>query len=183
VPNTTSLLTIDEFLKLPSSECLRELVRGRVIESKLRTPRHGQVCMEIGGRLWQHASQTKSGRAISGNSAVVTRREPDCVRGPDLAYYSRERLPLEQAPSAHLKVVPDLVIDVLDAGDHWSDLIEKALEYLRSGVRVVAIADPSKESIALFRDGQAPTLLHACDVFELPDVLPDLRVQVSEFFA
>ena len=183
MPSATSLLTIDEFLKLPSSECLRELVRGRVIESKLRTPRHGQVCMEIGGRLWQHAWQTKSGRVISSNSAVVTRREPDCVRGPDLAYYSRERLPLDQLPTASLKVVPDLVIDVLDAGDHWSDLIEKALEYLQCGVRVVAIADPAKESIAVFRDSQAPKLLHAADTLDLPDVLPGLRVQVREFFA
>lgn len=180
---TTTLLTIDEFLKLPSSECLRELVRGRVLESKLRTPRHGQVCMEIGGRLWSHAALVKSGRVIAGNSAVVTRREPDCMRGPDLAYYSRERLPLDQLPPGHLKVVPDLVIDVLDSGDHWSDLIEKALEYLHAGVRVVAIADPGKESVALFRSGQAPRLLHAADSFELPDVLPDLRVPVREFFA
>jgi Uma2 family endonuclease len=180
---TASLITIDEFLKLPSSECLRELVRGRVLESKLRTPRHGQVCMEIGGRLWSHVSRTKSGRVIAGNSAVVTRREPDCVRGPDLAYYSRERLPLDQLPTGNLKVVPDLVIDVLDSSDIWSDLIEKALEYLQAAVRVVGIVDPAKESVALFRDGQAPKLLHAADSFEVPEVLPDLRVPVREFFA
>jgi Uma2 family endonuclease len=183
MPNSTPLLTIDDFLRLPSSECLRELVRGRVIESKLRTPRHGQVCMEIGGRLWSHVSPAKLGCVVAGNSAVVTQREPDCVRGPDLAYYSRERLPLDRLPAERLKVVPVLVIDVLDAGENWSDLIEKALEYLHAGVLVVTIVDPAKESMAVFRDGQPPRLLHAADCFELPDILPGLRVPVGEFFA
>ena len=183
MPNVSPLMTIDEFLKLPSSECLRELVRGRVLESKLRTPRHGQVCMEIGGRLWSHVARTKSGFVIAGNAAVVTQREPDCMRGPDLAYYSRERLPFDSLPTGHLKVLPELVVDVLDSGDHWSDLIEKALEYLRAGVRAVVIADPAKVSVAIFREGQAPKLLHAADTFELPEVLGDLRVPVREFFA
>lgn len=183
MPNATPLMTIDEFLKLPSSECLRELVRGRVIESKLPTSRHGHVCMEIGGRIWAHASRTKIGRVIIGNAAVITLREPDCMRGPDIAYYSRERLPLDRIPHGHLKVMPDLVVDVLDASDHWSDLIEKSLEYLHAGVLVVSIADPAKESIAIFRDGQAPRLLHAADQFELPEILSDFRVPVREFFA
>jgi Uma2 family endonuclease len=176
------LLTIDEFLKLPSSECLRELVRGRVIESKLRTPRHGEVCVEIAARLWSHVKQQGLGRVIGGSAAVITLRDPDCMRGPDIAFYSFERLPREKLKIEYVKVVPDLVIDVLDAGDHWSDVIEKALEYLHSGVRVVCLADPNKESIAVFREAQVPKLLHARDALELPDVLPGLRVTVGEFF-
>ena len=183
MPTASPLLTIDEFLKLPSSECLRELVRGRVIESKLPTPRHGEVCVEIAARLWSHVRPQRLGRVIGGNAAVITEREPACVRGPDIAYYSRERLPASPLPPGQLKVLPDLVIDVLDAGDHWSDVIEKALEYLRAGVAVVCIADPQKESLAIFRQGQAPKLLHARDAFELPELLAGFRVPVAEFFA
>jgi Uma2 family endonuclease len=182
MPNATPLMTIDEFLKLPSSECLRELVRGRVIESKLRTPRHGEVCMEIAGRLWSHVEQNKLGRVIGGNAAVVTLREPDCLRGPDIAFYSHERLPAGKLPTGYLKATPDVVIDVLDDHDRWYDIIEKALEYLRAGVQVVGIADPQKESVALFRDGQAPKLLHAQDTLELSEV-PGFRVIVGEVFA
>ena len=183
MPNTSPLLTVDEFLRLPSSECLRELVRGRVIESKLRTPRHGEVCSEIVARLWSHVKPQRIGRVIGGNAAVITRRDPDCMRGPDVAYYSYERLPADKLPAGHLNAIPDLVIDVLDAGDHWSDVIEKALEYLHAGVRVVCLADPQKENVAVFRDGQAPKLLHAKDSLSLPDVLPELSVPVGELFA
>jgi Uma2 family endonuclease len=183
MPTAAPLMSIDEFLKLPSSECLRELVRGRVIESKLRTPRHGEVCMEVAGRLWQHVKQHQQGRVVGGNAAVVTLREPDCMRGPDIAFYSRDRFPAGKLPGGYLKVVPDLVMDVLDEHDHWSDVIEKALEYLHAGVRLVAIADPQKECIALFRPGQAPKLVHAKDTLELPDLLPGWQVRVAELFA
>jgi Uma2 family endonuclease len=182
MPHATPQMTIDEFLKLPSSDCLKELVRGRVIESKLRTPRHGQVCMEIGGRIWSHVRQAKIGTVVGGNSGIVTRREPDSVRGPDLAFFSQARLPAQRLPSGYLQVQPELVIDVLDDSEHWYDVIEKALEYLHAGVLVVCIADPKKESLAVFREGQAPKLLHAQDNFSLPEILGEFRVAVKEFF-
>lgn len=180
MPSAAPLMTIDEFLKLPSSDALRELVRGRVIESKLRTPRHGEVCVEIASRLWSHVKANRLGRIIGGNAAVITLRDPDCMRGPDIAYYSFERLPADKLPPGHLNAIPDLVIDVLDVGDHWSDVIEKALEYLHAGVRAVCLVDPQKESLAVFRDGQAPRLFHLKDTFEAPDLLPDFRVPVAE---
>lgn len=177
-----SLVTIDEFLKLPSSDCLRELVRGRVIESKLRTPRHGAICSEIVARLWTHSKTNGGGRVIGNNSAVITHREPDSMRGPDVAYYSSERLPHGPLPSGCLKTMPDVVFDVLDESDHWSDVIEKALEYLHSGVRVACIVDPQKRSMAVFRDGAVPKLFHAEAQFCLPEVLPDFCLSVGELF-
>jgi Uma2 family endonuclease len=181
MPNVAPLLSIDDFLKLPSSECFRELVRGRVIESKLPTPRHGEICVAIAARLYQHVCEQKLGRVVGGNAAVVTQRNPDCLRGPDIAFYSRERLPVDRLPDGHVKVLPDVVIDVLDAGDHWSDVIEKALEYLHAGVAVVCLADPAKESIAVLREGQAPKLLHACDMLELPEA-GAFRLKVGDVF-
>jgi len=182
MPIPAKLITIDEFLKLPSSECLRELVRGRVIESKLPTPRHGEVCLAIGHQLWNYRQQTNRAWLVGTRSGVVTHREPDSVRGPDILVYRADRVPGGRLPTNYLALMPDVVVEVLDAADHWSDVIEKALEYLRAGVRTACIADPQKESVAIFRDGQAPKLLHAQDTFELPDVLGEFRVLVREFF-
>lgn len=180
---TGPLMTIEEFLKLPSSECLRELVRGRAIESKLPTARHGEVCLAIGHHLWTYRQQTGRTCLVSTRSGMLTHREPDSVRGPDLLVYRADRVPGGKLPASYLAIMPDVVVEVLDANDHWYDVIEKALEYLRAGVGVVCIADPQKESVAIFRNGQAPKLLHAQDTLELPDLLPDFRVVVREFFA
>lgn len=181
--SVSSLMSIDEFLKLPSSECLRELVKGRVIESKLRSPRHGEICASFIGRFWTHLRATNSGKLVAGNAAVVLHREPDCVRGPDIAMYAGEKLSHDPANNGQAHHLPEFVLDVLDVNDHWYDVIEKALEYLHAGVKVVGIVDPKKESIAVFRAGQAPKLFHAQDEFSLSDIFGDFRVAVKEFFA
>jgi len=183
MPNATSLLTIDEFLKLPSSECLRELVRGRSIEARLPTTRHGEVCLAIGTQLSSFNKTAGKPWLLSLRAGIVTHREPDSLRGPDLLLYRASRVSGGKLPSSYLAVMPDVVFEVLDVHDQWSDVIERALEFLRVGVGVVCIADFQKESLAIFRDGQAPKLLHAADTFELPEVLGELRVPVREFFA
>jgi Uma2 family endonuclease len=181
--SVASMMSIDEFLKLPSSECLRELVKGRVIESKLRTPRHGQICAEIIGLLWTHLRETKTGKLVAGNAAVVLNRAPDCVRGPDIAIYHPGVLAADASQNGQTSALPEFVLDVLDVHDHWYDVIEKALEYLHAGVKEVCIVDPKKESIALFRPGQPPKLFHAADEFRLPEIFGDFHVAVKEFFA
>jgi Uma2 family endonuclease len=180
---TTTLLTIDEFLKLPSSECLRELVRGRLIEARLPTTRHGEVCLAIGAQLSSFNKANGKPWLLSMRAGIVTHREPDSLRGPDVLLYQASRVSGGKLPSSYLAVMPDVVFEVLDVYDQWSDVIERALEFLRVGVSVVCIADFQKESLAIFRDGQAPKLLHAGDTFELPELAGDLRVPVREFFA
>jgi Uma2 family endonuclease len=113
----------------------------------------------------------------------VLHREPDCVRGPDIAVYAVGQLSFDPVQNGQAKQLPIFVLDVLDVHDHWYDVIEKALEYLHAGVKVVGIVDPKKESIAVFRTGQAPKLFHAQDEFAVPEILGDFRVAVKEFFA
>ena len=126
MPSATPLLTIDDFLKLPSSECLRELVRGRVIESKLPKVLHGMVCGRILTRLGPALEQ--SDFVATARCGVVTHREPDTVRGPDLLIYPRHKLlSLAQAGDGYANFPPVIVFEVLDAGERWLDVMEKGI--------------------------------------------------------
>jgi Uma2 family endonuclease len=178
---TTPLMTIDEFLKLPSSECLRELVRGRVIESKLPKPLHGFTCANLAGLLYPALKD--SDFALTLRCGVVTHREPDTVRGPDLLIYPRQKLLGQCKLSGYADMPPVVACEVLDCDERWLDVMEKGLEYLHIGTRVVCLIDPQHATAVMLRDHKPPQLLHAKDDLTLPEVLPNLRVPVGQFFA
>src|SRR3954465_1283964 len=87
-------LTAEQFARLarPEDGSLQELVRG-VIET---TPPpgflHGVCCNRVGRKLGNFVDDNRLG-FVTNKSGVIVDRNPDTVRGPDVAYWSRERLP------------------------------------------------------------------------------------------
>jgi Uma2 family endonuclease len=178
---TTPLLSIDEFLKLPSSECLRELVRGRVIESKLPTALHGYVCARI---LQQLAPRLEnSDFVMTLRCGLVTHRSPDSVRGPDLLVYPRQKLLSQIKNPGYPDVTPVMACEVIDRDERWLDVMEKGIEYLHAGVGMVCLVDPLHTTVVVLRDHKPPQRYSTKEELALPEVLGDLRVSIGDFFA
>ena len=149
------LLTADEFARLPDFAYPVELVRGRVIRLDHPTPRHGQVCSKTIWSLGRYLDMSDLGHLVSNNSAVVTTRNPDSVRGGDIAFYSYTRVPRGPLPPGYLKVVPNAIFEVRSATDRWSAILIKVGEYLAAGVTLVCVLDDATESAHVYRDGKA----------------------------
>jgi Uma2 family endonuclease len=182
VKSQLELLTAEEFGKRTDPGFPEELVRGRI--EKVSPPpraRHGQVCCEIARILGNHATKNNIGRVLTNDSGVITQRDPDTVRGADIAFYSYDRLPRGPLPSAYLDVPPDLVFEVLSPDDRWSRVLTKVAEYLNVGVKVVGVLDPDRGTLHVFEPDQPVRMLSESDEFALPEVLGDLRVQVQRF--
>jgi Uma2 family endonuclease len=113
---------------------------------------------------------------------MVTERGPDTVRGPDVAYYSFQRVPQGPLPHGLLPVSPDLVFEVRSPNDRWSELHTKVAEYLNVDVKAVCIFDDDTRTIHVFYADREPQVLKAEDDFTLPDVLGDFCVKVARFF-
>ena len=113
---------------------------------------------------------------------MVTERDPDTVRGPDVSYYSFERVPKGPLPAGLLDVSPDVVFEVLSPSDRWSEVQVKVAEYLDAGVRAVCIADDETRSVHVFRPDKPVQVFKADDEFSLPEILGDLRLKVQRFF-
>ncbi len=180
---TGSLLTAEQFARLPDPGVPTELVRGRIVTLSLPTPRHGQICSKIDRIVGNHAEERKLGHAIVNDSAVVTERDPDTVRGGDVAFYSYSRVPPGPLPSGYLDVVPELIFEVRSPSDRWSRVLAKVSEYLDAGVSVVCVLDQSSETVQVYRMEELPQTLHGDDDLHLPDILGDLQVPVGRFFA
>src|ERR1017187_7177881 len=95
--------------------------------------RHGYVCGRADRILGNFVDGHDLGRVMSNDSGVIIDRDPDTVRGADVAYYSYARLPKGPLPPGLGTELPELVVEVRSANDRWPEILEKVSEYLNAG--------------------------------------------------
>lgn len=178
---TTTLMTADEFLKLDDG-CLSELVRGKVIFMNRPGYRHGMICNTIAFFLTEYSRSHDLGRVIINDAGVVTERDPDSVRGPDVAFYGYRRVAKGTAPVGYPSVPPDFVFEVLSPDDRASYVLQKVAEYLNAGVTAVYVVDPRTKQVNLYRENQPMETFAEGGILSLPEPLHDLQIDVSTLF-
>lgn len=178
-----TLLTIEEYAKLPDDGRPTELVRGRLIELNMPAYRHGAVCANVVFILRLYLVEHDIGTVACNDSGVVTQRDPDTLRGADVSFYSYDRLPKGSAPSGYPAASPDLVFEVLSPDNRRARVLTKVGEYLDADVRCVCVLDPDRRGLTVYRPDQPEQQLAAHDTLTLPDILPGFAAQVERFFA
>lgn len=180
---TTKLMTAEEFIAADLGEGTFELVRGEVVKLPPPMPEHGRVCVNAGYVLEMYGRQSGRGYALSNDSAVLTERGPDTVRGADVCFYSNARWPRSEVGAGLPPVPPDLAVEVVSRGDRPGKLTKKISEYLEAGVSMVWVVDPKHRRVALYRpDEEVPIILHDGQVLENLPELPGFRCAVADFF-
>lgn len=177
-----SLLTAEEYATLPGLEGHHELVRGEIVYMNLPSFRHGKVCAKISRIVGYYVDMHDLGHVLSNDSGVITQRGPDTVRGADVAFYSYAAVPKGESPWLYAANPPELVFEVKSPDDRWPKIHEKISEYLAVGVRIVCVADPKTETVAVHHSEKPVQSLSGDDELTLPDVLGDFRVAISKFF-
>ncbi|MBX3448340.1 MAG: Uma2 family endonuclease [Planctomycetaceae bacterium] len=177
-------LTAEEFFADESSGAWSELVRGRVVTLCPPGAQHGAICTNVVYELMSFLEEHALGRGICNNCGVITERDPDTVRGPDIAYYSFDRIPPGPAPTGYPTVSPDLIFEVLSTNDSTREMTVKVGEYLATGVRAVVLVNPERSTVTIYRpDDERPvTMLRGEETFSVPEILPGWELPVSRFF-
>jgi Uma2 family endonuclease len=177
------LLTAEEFMAADLGDGNYELVRGEIVEMPRRTPEHGRVCVNVGYALDSFGRETGFGYAISNNSAVLTERDPDTVRGPDVCFYTHSRRPRSQLGKGLPPVPPDLAVEVFSVGNRQGEMIKRVSEYQETGTLLVWVVYSSCRSVVIYRsDDEPPLVLREDAVIENLPELPGFRCPVSDFF-
>src|SRR5258705_2440214 len=117
VPDMPQLITAEELLYTDGPNQRTELVRGRLIVHEPPGGRHGYVAANLAFRLNQHVDLTGAGAVFVGDVGFTLHRDPDTVRGPDVAFVRKDRLP-QPIPNTYLEFPPDLVVEWLSPTDH-----------------------------------------------------------------
>jgi Uma2 family endonuclease len=177
------LLTAEEFAQLPQPEdgSQQELVQGVVITMPPPSFFHGLCCNELGSRLRNHVREQQLGYVTSNDSGVILARAPDTVRGPDLAFWSRERMPTPPR-MGYPDIAPDLVVEVLSPSDVFPQILRKVQQYLRAGTREVWVVVPEDRSVTVCRPGQEQVILGNGETLSSGDTLPGFSCPVAELF-
>ncbi len=178
---TEKLITVDQFETMPF-EFPVDLVRGEIVEMPPPGGVHGHVCANVAFALESWARASDTGVVTANDSAVLTERDPDSVRGCDLAFVRWDRLPAKKIPKGAFRTPPDLTVEVLSPSDRWNDVIAKVNAYLDVGVVEVWIVDPDDRSVDVYRGDRKPTRLANGQTLESADVLPGFSCPVADFF-
>lgn len=178
------LITAEEFRLLPPPPdgSKVELIRGEVVAVCRPGFDHGLRQGRAFFLLDQFGRSTGHGRAVV-ESGIVTHRNPDSVRGPDVSYWSATRLPLNQIPKGYPEMAPEVAVEVLSPSNNWKIIREKMEEYFERGVLMVWLVDPEERTVAVYRSLDEGRVLHENAVLTGEDVLPGFSCKVAEFFA
>jgi Uma2 family endonuclease len=158
-----------------------ELVRGEVIE--LPPPRrpHGVVCVKVAAALDRYVTERGKGYVACNDSGVILERDPDTVRGPDVALYEDADAFADLHPK-YGEVPPRLAVEVLSPDDRASQLMRKITEYLRGGVGMVWVIDPESRTVTVHRPDRAQVEIGEAEELTGDDVLPSFRCRAADFF-
>lgn len=144
--------------------------------------RHGKICGRLVRFVGNFADENDLGTVVSNDAGVVTQRGPDSVRGPDVAYYSYQRIPKDVDPDGYPEVSPELVFEVRSPTDRAQPVSEKIAEYLAAGVLVVCVVDPADSTVEVHFSDRPARSLGAGDELTLPDILPGFSLPLRRLF-
>jgi Uma2 family endonuclease len=177
------LLTAEEFAKLPDPGYPTELIRGRIVAMPSPGFEHGEICSQIAYLINGHVKEQGLGRTLTNDSGVITERGPDSVRGPDVSYYSYQRVSKGTKIRGYADVPPEIAFEVLSPDDRWPKVLAKVAEYLDAGVLLVCVVNPKRSSINLYRPDEPDSVQFGIDDdFSAPEILGDFRIPVRRFF-
>ena len=175
-------MTFEEAAKLDPDTWRGDIVDGVWVAVPKSTWRHGAILANMVFLLKLHA-RTHPGLSVAvADPGVKLSRDPDVLRGPDVAVVRAERVPTGKGVAGWLDGAPDLAVEVVGDGQTVTGMLKKAAEYLRAGAKAVWVVDPDPAQVAVITaDGL--TVLGSDDTIEGGDALPSFACTVSEFFA
>jgi Uma2 family endonuclease len=175
-------LTAEDLYALRDDGRVQELVAGVAVTEPAPGGEHGRVEAQVVMLLKAFVRRNGRGRVYAGDTGFILARAPDTVRGPDVAFVSRERLQSIGEGPGYLPGAPDLAVEILSPGDRPGDVRAKVADYLAAGTRRVWVIDPDAQCVRIYRSLLDSRLLESTEELDGEDVLPGFRVEVAELF-
>lgn len=178
---STRHVTADELFAMPNN-ARRELVRGEVREMAPAGFNHGDVTNRFAYLLSRHVYDNDLGKVSAAETGFRLQKDPDTVRGADVAFIAKARIPKNGGPAGFWPGAPDLVVEVVSPGDTLEEVEDKVDDYLSAGARMVLVITPRRKTLTVHRSGANPVILREGDVLDTGDVVPGFRCSVADIF-
>jgi Uma2 family endonuclease len=169
----------------PEDGKLREIVDGELFVSTQPHLGHQFSCAKVIYRLVSWNEEHRLGEVAVAPGVMFS---PEDAVAPDVIWISHRRLAEAQDASGHLRLAPELVVEVLSPGatNHRRDREVKLKLYSQRGVREYWIVDWRSQLVEVYRrEGIALVLAGTFFADDTLDsaLLPGFRVLVRDLFA
>lgn len=180
-PAEAQLITGAELLALGDiGPC--ELIDGRIVAMTPPGAEHGEMIFLLGETLGSFVAIHHIGHILIGGTGIYVQRNPDRVRGMDIAFISYQRMP-GPLPKTYLEAAPELVVESVSPNDLWSQVRQKIAEYFAIGVERVWIVEPETRSVLVYSSPTTFTQLAVGDTLTGEGALGGFSLPLAELFA
>lgn len=179
---TTKLMTAEDLFALSNDDRRYELVRGVLVEMAPAGGWQGEYSFRVSLNLGIFVEPRGLGQVYVSETGFILARDPDIVRAPDVAFVSAGRLPPVRDREGYLPLAPDLAVEVVSQWDRARDAMDKVLEYLEAGVRLVWVVEPRRRTVTVWTPDRTARVLTETDELDGGKVLPGFRLAVAEVF-
>lgn len=174
-------VTAEELLQLSKEDFYGELIQGVLVEEMPPGVRHALIVAKLIALLLSYVEEKELGSVLA-DAGILTERNPDTVRAPDVQFFDHNRLPLGAETPGYAEVAPNLAVEVRSPNDSHRALREKAAMWLSVGVQTVWVVQPESRSVDLYRSGQDTIRLSGTDSLEGLNVIPGFRCELEDVF-
>ena len=180
--STVPRYTSSDLDALPDIDGVRyEIIDGDLFVSKQPSWHHQDTCSRILAELVRWSDESGLGHPVFAPGVIFS---PDNDVAPDVVWVSSARLAEGLDSAGHLRIAPELVIEVLSPGqvNEHRDRELKLKLYSRQGVREYWIVDWMQRSIQVYRRAeqalQVASTLFAEDTLTSP-LLPGFALPLK----
>ncbi len=178
-------MTAEQFLdfvhRVENEDRWFELARGEVIELPPPDRKMGFVCARAGAIVGEHIREIRRFYVVGGDCGVILRRDPDTVRGPDVAVYD-DADSFDTLPKGYGEVPPLFAVEVAHPEDSTDNTAAKIREYLEAGTACVWLIDTREMSVVVYTPEGPPTRHTGEDELSAGPGLPAFRCRVGDLF-
>jgi len=181
MPAPETLQTVDALYGIPDDGRRWELQAGTLVSEPMPGFRHGRVLVRIAGALDLHVSGAGLG-AVVADTAFVLARDPDTVRGPDVAFVAAERIAVGTDLAGAWDGPPDLAIEIVSPSNTADAMHTKVAEYLAAGTRLVWVVDPARRTVTTYRSLLQPVVRTEPESLDAAEIVPGFSIPIARVF-
>jgi Uma2 family endonuclease len=174
--------TPEDLLALPDRGKGYELVDGNLVELDVSA-----LSSWVGGQLFRRVDAFGTERDLgltwpAESGLRCFPRSPNTVRKPDMYFVRKSRLPLDWQGQGFLRVVPDLIGEVISPGDLAYEVEERIAEFVEAAVQLLWIVDPQNRTARIHRADGTFNWLKEDGTLDGEDILPGFHLPLRDLF-
>ena len=179
---STTLMTAEELLQLPSGQYRYELINGELKTMSPSGHNHGRITVRLTVPLASFVWDNDLGEVFGTETGFKLTTQPDTVLAPDISFIEKSRMERAKSSEGYWEGPPDLAVEFLSPGDRKDQVAKKASQWLSFGAKLVWVVDPRTRTVVVYESGSDVLNVSEGDFLDGGDVVSGFKMAVGKIF-